>query len=221
MDNNYYKADQPDCCEKSSRRKFMATATASAIGGLCGVNAGAALAARSLGSVPLTGARAGTEAQGRLASREKSESRRLHIVNEHLGEELDLVYYIGGVYRHAELSRLNWLMRDRRAGLDFQMDTTLYDQLFLLREELRTDTPVHVLSGYRTAATNAKLRSRSKGVAKYSLHMEGRAADIYVPGVSTNDVRRAAVSMKAGGVGVYSHLNFVHIDTGTVRYWGK
>lgn len=212
--------DQADYDENSGRRKFMAAAAASMLGGLCAANT-SVMAAGSPGTVPMMGARKGSEPQGKVAARQSTESRRLHIYNEHLGEELDVVYYVGGIYRHEELSRLNWLMRDRRMGVDFQMDTTLYDQLFLLREELRTDTPVHILSGYRTAATNAKLRRRSKGVAKYSLHMEGRAADIYIPGIPTRQVREAALSLNAGGVGIYSNLNFVHMDTGSIRYWGK
>jgi len=119
------------------------------------------------------------------------------------------------------ISKLNNLMRDRRANTATQMDTTLYDQLFLLRTLLDTDKPVHVLSGYRTPETNAKLRRRSKGVAKYSLHMEGRAADIYIPGIPIKTVQKTMLEMQAGGVGVYSKSNFVHIDTGQVRNWGN
>jgi len=61
-----------------------------------------------------------------------------------------------------------------------------------------------VLSGYRTENTNAKLRKRSKGVAKYSLHMKGQAADIYIPGYSAKKVQQTAIELGAGGVGLYS-----------------
>ena len=102
------------------------------------------------------------------------------------------------------------------------MDTTLYNQLFLLREELGTNEPIHVLSGYRTQKTNDKLRKRSKGgVASKSLHIQARAADIYIPGFSVKKIQKTAIAMSAGGVGIYSRSNFVHIDTGNVRYWGS
>ena len=178
-----------------------------------------AMAARE-GTVPLIGASKASPLQGEVAALEPMSSRRLHLVNEHTGDDIDVVYYTHGIYIHESLSMLNNLMRDRRANIATQMDTTLYDQLFLLHRGLGTDEPVHVLSGYRTAKTNAKLRRRSKGVAKYSLHMEGRAADIYIPGYSARNIQSAAVSMRAGGVGLYSKSNFVHVDTGQVRFWG-
>ena len=101
------------------------------------------------------------------------------------------------------------------------MDRVLFDSLSRLHASLDTDEPLHLLSGYRTPETNAKLRQRSKGVAKFSLHMEGRAADIYVPGVPTRTLQQAALSMQAGGVGYYGRSGFVHIDTGNVRHWER
>jgi uncharacterized protein YcbK (DUF882 family) len=81
--------------------------------------------------------------------------------------------------------------------------------------------PLYVLSGYRTPATNAKLRAHGKGAAKHSLHMEGRAIDIRVPGRSLIAVRQAALALKGGGVGYYPRYDFVHLDVGPVRYWEK
>lgn len=148
-------------------------------------------------------------------------SRRLHLLNEHTGDDSDVVYYTHGIFLKDNVSQLNYLMRDRRMNLARQMDTTLYDLLFMIKEALGTDEPIHILSGYRTPETNAKLRSRSSRVAKFSLHMEGRAADIYIPGVPVKKVHEAALSFMAGGVGLYSKSNFVHIDTGVVRHWGS
>lgn len=149
------------------------------------------------------------------------ESRRLHLVNAHTWDDLDVVYYTHGIYIDENIERLNHLMRDRRANQTTAMDPALYDQLLSVQRVLGTDKPVHILSGYRTPETNAKLRRRSPGVAKYSYHMAGQAADIYIPGIAVQDLQQAALSLQAGGVGVYSKSNFVHIDTGPVRRWGS
>lgn len=147
--------------------------------------------------------------------------RRLHLINAHTKDDLDVVYFTQGIYIDENISQLNHLMRDRRANITGVIDPALYDQLLGLQIMLGTTEPVHVLSGYRTAETNAKLRRRSSGVAKFSLHMEGRAADIYIPGIPAKTIHAAALEMGAGGVGLYSRSNFVHMDTGPVRQWGK
>lgn len=166
-------------------------------------------------------ASAASPQQGEVARMERNASRRLHLLNEHTGDNINVVYYTHGIFINDSLSKLNHLMRDRRMNLARQMDTTLYDLLFLIQSELGTSEPVHILSGYRTPETNAKLRRRLPKVAKKSLHIEGRAADIYVPGLPVQQVHEAALSFKAGGVGLYSKSNFVHIDTGVVRHWGS
>ena len=149
------------------------------------------------------------------------EPRRLHLYSLHTKEELSVVYFTHGMYIDENIHALNHLMRDRRANVSHPIDLDVYDQLLLLQRRFNSKHPIHILSGYRTAETNAKLRSRSSGVAKRSLHMEGRAADFYIPGVGIRKVQQAALELKAGGVGLYSSSNFVHIDTGMVRNWGK
>jgi uncharacterized protein YcbK (DUF882 family) len=95
----------------------------------------------------------------------------------------------------------------------------LLDLLERLHRELGSREPFHIISGYRTAATNAMLQARSEGVARHSLHVEGMAADIRVPGRSLAVLRRAATSLQGGGVGYYPRSDFVHVDVGRVRYW--
>lgn len=222
------KTDKPhqDCpqadSDRNSRRRFLrnssiAALTAPVLLGALGSNTAMA---STKGKVPLLGGSEASPSQGAVAELKPMMSRRLHLVNEHTGDDVNVVYYTHGIYIYENLSMLNNLMRDRRANIARQMDTTLYNQLFLLQQELGTDEPVHILSGYRTPETNAKLRSRSKRVAKYSLHIEGRAADIYIPGYSAKKIQKAALSLQAGGVGLYSKSNFVHVDTGQVRHWG-
>ncbi len=147
--------------------------------------------------------------------------RRLRLINAHTWEKLDLTYWKDGVYLDSALEKINTLMRDHRANESRQMDLDLLDYLHSLYKLIDTDERIHVLSGYRTAKTNAALRARSSGVAKYSLHMEGRAVDINIPTVPTKTVREAAISLKSGGVGYYRASGFVHIDTGAVRYWDQ
>ena len=157
----------------------------------------------------------------RLDQLNHSASRRLHVVNAHTWEDLNVVYYTHGIHIDENIEQLNHLMRDRRANVARAMDTKLYDQLYMLTQVLGTNEPVHVLSGYRTPETNARLRRCSSGVAKYSLHMIGKAADIFFPGVSVKQLQGAALAMEAGGVGLYSKSNFVHVDTGQIRNWGR
>jgi uncharacterized protein YcbK (DUF882 family) len=63
------------------------------------------------------------------------------------------------------------------------------------------------------------LNARSSGVATRSLHMDGKAIDIRLPGFQTKKLQRLAMSLKRGGVGYYAASDFVHVDTGRVRYW--
>ncbi len=147
--------------------------------------------------------------------------RRLRLANAHTWEKLDLVYWAEGKYNPESMAEINHLMRDHRANRSKAMDVNLIDQLHALVTALDTKERVHVLSGYRTPETNARLRSRSKAVAKYSLHMDARAMDFNIPGKNAKTIHKAAMAMNAGGVGLYSRSGFVHIDTGRVRSWGQ
>jgi len=110
-------------------------------------------------------------------------------------------------------------LRDHRTDDVMPIDRALLDALASLREKLETDQPFHVISGYRSPATNARLAAASDGVARKSLHLQGRAIDIRVPGRSLEQVRSVALAMKSGGVGYYRRSGFVHLDTGRVRSW--
>lgn len=212
--------------DSNSRRNFLGKAAVAGLSiplGLGLVHSGVVLAKSPyLGSsIDFSGSNNPTQLQGALTKLSAKATRRMHLVNVHTGDDFDLIYFKNGKYLRDSIAQFNHLMRDRRANTATNMDTTLYDQLYLLRESMGTDQAIHVLSGYRTAETNAKLRRRSKRVAKYSLHMEGRAADIYVPGVSVRKLHKLAINLSAGGVGMYSSSNFIHLDTGPVRNWGR
>lgn len=148
--------------------------------------------------------------------------RVLSFFNTHTGERLRAAYCCGGVYQPDALRAINHILRDFRANAVKPIDPKLLDLLHELGGTLETDAPFHIISGYRSPHTNGLLRERggaATGVASRSLHMEGKAIDIRVPGVTLDHVRGAARSLKRGGVGFYPSSNFVHVDTGRVRYW--
>lgn len=145
--------------------------------------------------------------------------RTVHLHNIHTGESLQTVYWADGNYLPDSLQQLNWLLRDYRTDQVKSIDPKLFDLLRTLRGELCECGPVEVISGFRSKQTNDWLRRNSNGVAKHSLHMKGMAIDIRMPGCELKSLRKAAVALRAGGVGYYPKSQFVHIDTGRVRYW--
>ncbi len=145
--------------------------------------------------------------------------RILTMNNLHTGETIKAEFFDGRHYIQDELSRLNHFFRDFRANKIKIIDPGLFDQLYRLQGLLGTSKPVQLISGYRSPATNNHLRARSSGVAKHSYHTKGQAMDFHIEGLSLSNVRKAALSMRAGGVGYYPRSNFVHIDTGPVRHW--
>ena len=148
--------------------------------------------------------------------------RILSFFHTHTGERLKLAYCCEGAYQPEALAQLNHLLRDFRVNEEKAIDPQLFDLLHELGGTLETDQPYHIISGYRSPQTNAMLRERGgshTGVASGSLHMVGKAIDIRLPGVKLDDLRNAAASLKRGGVGFYPSSNFVHVDTGRVRYW--
>jgi len=145
--------------------------------------------------------------------------RSLSFVHTHTGEQLSTVYFEDGQYRNGELARINQLLRDFRTGDVHNIDTGVLDILADLRVLADRDEPYEVISGYRSPQTNAALRRHSHGVAEHSLHLEGRAIDVRLPGFPTHRLRELALGMSRGGVGFYPQLDFVHLDNGRVRYW--
>jgi uncharacterized protein YcbK (DUF882 family) len=140
--------------------------------------------------------------------------------NIHTGDQLKLTYFEQGRYIEDALHEINHLFRDYHDGSVHPIDPALLDQLYDLKHTLEVRKPFYIVSGYRSPATNADLRKHSDGVAKNSLHMQGRAIDIRIEGLDTRRIRNAALAMRQGGVGYYAKSDFVHLDTGSVRTWG-
>lgn len=138
----------------------------------------------------------------------------------HTREQIRQIYAVGDRYLTQGLDVLNHFLRDHYSGEVGQMDPQLFDQLHRVRLLLGARMPYQVISGYRSPRTNEHLRqTRGGGVATRSLHMDGRAIDIRLPGVPLAELRDAALSLQAGGVGYYPGEQFVHLDTGRVRRW--
>lgn len=145
--------------------------------------------------------------------------RQLAFFNTHTNEHLDVCYFCNGEYQAEALSKINTILRDHRTNEIKPIDLRLLDVLHDLSGRIDRPQPFHVISGYRSPKSNAQLRKNSKGVASRSLHMQGKAIDIRVPGYDTEMLKKVAISMKAGGVGYYPDPDFVHLDTGRFRYW--
>jgi uncharacterized protein YcbK (DUF882 family) len=159
---------------------------------------------------------------GRSAHATTTSVRRLALDHTHTRERIELVYASGEHYVPQALGSLNHFLRDHYSGEVGQMDPQLFDLLHKVRLALGSSVPLsyQIISGYRSPITNARLRNtRGGGVASHSLHMDGKAIDIRLPGVPLAELRDAALSLKAGGVGYYPREQFVHVDTGRVRYW--
>jgi len=145
--------------------------------------------------------------------------RSLAFYNTHTGEQLKTVYWAHGTYLPSAMSEIDYILRDHYTDEVISMDGELLDLLYALHRRVDTHQAFHVVSAYRSPETNAMLRQFDGNVAQHSLHMVGKAVDIRLPDRRTSSIRRAALSLRMGGVGYYPGADFVHVDVGRVRYW--
>ncbi len=146
--------------------------------------------------------------------------RRIKMYSGRTGESIDTIYWIEGEYIPEVLKEINYFMRDWRSDEKTKIDPRNVDIMAAAHRLMDVNEPYMMLSGYRSPSTNAMLRSRSRGVAKNSLHMKGQAADLRLESRSVGQMAKAASACASGGVGRYSRSNFVHMDCGPVRTWG-
>ena len=147
------------------------------------------------------------------------EPRWLKLHNIHTQEKLEAVYFEKGEYVPDAVQALDKVLRDYRTGDVYSMHPELFDTLSTLAQKTGTKSHFQVISGYRSPKTNAMLHERSGQVAKRSLHMDGKAMDVYLEDVALDRLRAAALDLGRGGVGYYPVSNFVHVDVGPVRRW--
>ena len=154
-----------------------------------------------------------------LARRAAPEERRLELAMIHTGEHAVVPFRRGGRPVPGALDRLARLLRDHRTGAVHPIDPRLPDLLWEVAREAGAAPRFTVISGYRSPATNALLRRQGHHVATHSYHLQGRAADVRLAGVTVTDLADAARSLRTGGVGLYRRDDFVHLDTGPYRTW--
>jgi uncharacterized protein YcbK (DUF882 family) len=152
-----------------------------------------------------------------------AETRTLKIYHIHTGEKVEITFKRNGRYLNDGLNKLNRALRDWRRNEPTRMDPRLLDTIWEVYKKSGSRGYIHVIGGYRSPATNSMLRKRSKGVAKESQHMKGKAMDFFIPGVSLKKLRYSALQIGTGGVGYYprSGSPFVHVDVGSVRHWPR
>ncbi|MGD0025636.1 MAG: DUF882 domain-containing protein [Xanthobacteraceae bacterium] len=153
----------------------------------------------------------------------EGETRAISMHHIHTDEDITITYKRDGRYDEAALEKLNWFLRDWRRGEQTRMDAHLIDLLWEVHRETGAKEPIWVVCGYRAPETNAMLRRRSRGVARFSQHMLGHAMDFYIPGVPLEELRVIGLRLQRGGVGFYptSGSPFVHMDTGGIRMWPR
>jgi uncharacterized protein YcbK (DUF882 family) len=151
------------------------------------------------------------------------DTRTITLSNQHTNESGSFTFMVNGVYDSGTLDKLNYFCRDWRLNEPTKMDPHLFDIIWEVYRESGSSQPIDVLSAYRSPQTNAMLRRRSRQVAEHSQHMQGKAIDAHFLDVSTARIRDVAMRAQIGGVGFYPTGNtpWVHIDSGSVRYWPK
>ncbi|RKF15293.1 DUF882 domain-containing protein [Roseovarius spongiae] len=147
--------------------------------------------------------------------------RRISMISPRTGEKIDTIYWIEGKYIRDAVEEISYFMRDWRVDDVKAIDTRTIDIMAAAHNLVDTREPYTMLSGYRSPSTNAMLRRRSKNVARNSRHIAGQAADLRLQSRSVGQLSKAALACHGGGVGRYSRSNFVHMDCGPKRSWGR
>ena len=145
--------------------------------------------------------------------------RTLAFDHLHTGEKAKITYWEHGKYIPDALAEVNHILRDHHNGKVHKIDRNLLNLLHALHKKVGSNQPFKVICGYRSPETNAMMHENSTGVAKHSMHIEGRAVDIALADRPLRDLRRAALGLRDGGVGYYPESQFVHVDTGPIRKW--
>jgi len=148
-----------------------------------------------------------------------SNERVVRLYNTHTGESLRSIFWAEGQFIPEAMQDINKLLRDHRNNKIAAIDPQLMVLLDRISAQYDNHPTIHVISGYRSPESNAKLHENTAGVAKHSLHMEGKAIDVRIPGQDLARLHKIVMAEKAGGVGYYPDSEFVHMDVGRVRYW--
>jgi uncharacterized protein YcbK (DUF882 family) len=151
----------------------------------------------------------------------EGDTRTITLHHMHTEEDLTITFKVNGRYDEEALKKIDYELRDWRRDETIHMDPRLIDLVWEVHRDVGSSEPIWIVCGYRSPETNAMLRQRSSGVAKFSQHTLGKAMDFYIPGVPLEQLRAVGLYLQRGGVGFYptSGSPFVHLDTGNVRHW--
>jgi uncharacterized protein YcbK (DUF882 family)/cytoskeletal protein RodZ len=152
-----------------------------------------------------------------------AETRTLNLFYINTGEKTSITFKRNGRYIASGLTKLNKFLRDWRRKESIKMDPRLFDLVWEVHKATGSRRAIHVVSAYRSPATNQMLRRTRGGQATKSQHMVGKAMDFYIPGVSSSKIRKIGLKKAWGGVGYYprSSSPYVHLDTGRTRHWPR
>ncbi|GGE85726.1 DUF882 domain-containing protein [Massilia psychrophila] len=145
--------------------------------------------------------------------------RTLRMYNTHTGESLRTVFWAEGQFVPGAMDDINQLLRDHRNNQVAPIDPKLLLLLDQVSSAVGANSVVHIISGYRSPASNQLLAEKTSGVAKHSMHLDGKAIDVRIPGRDLASLHKAALRVGGGGVGYYPDSQFVHMDTGRLRHW--
>lgn len=142
--------------------------------------------------------------------------RKLTMSNGRTGETYDRAFVEGGKFVAEAIKEFTHFARDWRQSEEKAHDPNSVEIVWKVWRRLSMTSPFNLNSGYRSPKTNASL-----GGASNSYHMRAKATDISTSTRSVSQIYSAATTDQAGGAGKYTSSNFVHIDSGPVRNWGK
>jgi uncharacterized protein YcbK (DUF882 family) len=154
-----------------------------------------------------------------LLSSDKIYEKSIALHSIHTGESLNTIFWAEGKYDLNAIYDINHILRDFRTNISTNMDIELIELLYNIKHVTNSSRFFEVISGYRHPSSNLLLHKTTSGVANKSLHMEGKAIDINMPGINLKDLHKIAMNIRAGGVGYYPDSNFIHVDTGRIRAW--
>jgi uncharacterized protein YcbK (DUF882 family) len=158
-------------------------------------------------------------ARANAAPTDMPHERTLRMYNTHTGESLRSVFWAEGQFVPDAMNDINKLLRDHRNNKITQIDPKLLFLLDQVSTQIGSGSVLHIISGYRSPESNQLLAERSNGVARHSMHLEGKAIDVRIPGRDLASLHKAALRAGGGGVGYYPESQFVHMDTGRLRNW--
>ncbi len=125
--------------------------------------------------------------------------RKISMLSRRTGERVNTVYWIEGEYIPEALKEINYLMRDWRRNEVMKIDVRTIDIIAASHSLLDTSRTVPIVVGLsQPPHKQTMLRSKSRSVAKNSLHMLGKAADLRLGSRSVSQDQQSGNRLSCG-----------------------